>query len=96
MAIGHDLEIVWDDLLDAFTSGKTDRIYFFDRQSGEIFFVPSALDDEDFWRQMEIHQDRFLEIPAFDYRIERQIMSDFIGGMQDADLKTHTGRITGK
>ena len=64
-----------------------DRVYFLDRFTGEIFFVPSALEDEDFWRQIETNQERFLEIPRFDYSIERQIMSGFIGSIEDMELK---------
>lgn len=87
MVLGHDLEIVWDDLMDAFASGQADRVYFLDRHSGEIFYVPSAMEDEEFWRQLENNQDRFLEIPPFDYNVERQIMTDFVGSMEDAGLK---------
>jgi hypothetical protein len=87
MAFVHNVEIVWDDLLDAFTSGQGDRVYFLDRMTGEIFFVPSALDDEEFWRQLEHNQERFLEIPRFDYGIERQMMSGFIGAIEDTGLK---------
>jgi hypothetical protein len=87
MSIVHDVEIIWDDLLDAFSGGRGDRIYFLDRQSGEIFFVPSAFEDDDFWRQIEINQDRFLEIPSFDYSVERKIMSGFINAIGDPDLK---------
>ena len=87
MALVHNVEIIWDELLNAFTSEQVDRVYFLDRQSGEIFNVPSALDDENFWRQMETNQERFLEIPSFDYGTERKIMSDFIGAVQDTMLK---------
>ena len=73
--------------MDAFASGEVDRVYFLDRQSGEIFFVPSAIDDEEFWHQMENNQDRFVEIPPFDYNVERRIMTDFVGTMEDAGLK---------
>lgn len=87
MALVQNVEIVWDDLLDAFTSGKGDRVYFLDRMTGEIFFVPSSLEDEEFWRQMENNRERFLEIPGFDYGIERQIMTGFIGAIEDTGLK---------
>jgi hypothetical protein len=88
MAFIHNVEIVWGELLDAFTSGKGDRVYFLDRFTGEIFFVPAAMEDDNFWRQMENSQERFLEIPRFDYSIERQIMLDFIGSIDDAALQT--------
>ena len=87
MTIVHDIKIVWDELLDAFSSGQGDRVYFFDRQTGHIFFVPSALDDEEFWRRIETNQDRFLEIPRVDNSLERQIMSGFVGAIEDMELK---------
>lgn len=87
MAFVHNVEIVWDDLLDAFTSGQGDRVYFLDRMTGEIFFVPAALEDDEFWRQLERNRERFLEIPRFDYGVERQIMSGFIGAIEDKGLK---------
>lgn len=87
MAFIHNVEIVWDDLLNAFTSGRGDRVYFLDRLTGEIFFVPSSPDDEEFWRHLEHNRERFLEIPRFDYGVERQIMSGFIGGIEDTALK---------
>ena len=87
MALVHNVKIVWDELLDAFSSGKGDRVYFLDRQTGEIFFVPSALEDEDFWRQIETNQERFLEIPRIDNSVERQIISGFIGAIEDLELK---------
>ncbi len=87
MSIVHDVEIIWDDLLDAFSAGRGDRIYFLDRQSGDIFFVPAAMEDEDLWRQIEGNHDRFLEIPPFDHSIERRIMSGFMDAIEDPDLK---------
>ncbi|MFA7059584.1 MAG: UPF0158 family protein [Pedobacter sp.] len=87
MTFVHDVKIVWDELLDAFSSGQGDRVYFLDRQTGEIFFVPSAFEDEEFWRQIETNQERFLEIPRFDNSLERQIMSGFVGAIEDMELK---------
>ncbi|MDR3580752.1 MAG: UPF0158 family protein [Oryzomonas sp.] len=88
MAIIHNVEIVWDELMDAFTSGLSDRVYFLDRYTGEIFFVPATADDDEVWRQMETGRDRFLEIPRFDYGVERQFMSAFIGAIQDKGLSS--------
>ena len=88
MGIVHNLEIAWNELMDAFTNGTGDRIYFLDRFTGEIFFVPTALEDEDFWRQVETNRERFLEIPRFEYSNERKIMSGFIDSVKDTDLKT--------
>lgn len=87
MGFGHNVEIVWNELMDAFASDAGDKVYFLDRITGEIFFVPTALEDEDIWQQMEANPDRFLEIPRFDYSNERQIMSGFIEAVKDADLK---------
>ncbi len=97
MGFVHNVEISWDELLNAFTNGHGDHVYFLDKITGEIFFVSAALEDEDFWRQIETNQDRFLEIPHFDLRIESQIMSNFISAVKDSDLKNllkgfHAGR----
>jgi len=91
MAFVHNVEIVWDELIDAFSSGQGNRVYFLDNQTGEIFFVPTTLEDEDFWRQMETNRERFLEIPRFDYSVERQIMTTFIGAIEDSGLKNILG-----
>lgn len=87
MAFIHNVEIVWGELVDAFSSGKGDRVYFLDRFTGEIFFVPATIEDDEFWRQMETNQERFLEIPRFDYGIERQLLFDFIGSIDDVELQ---------
>ena len=87
MGIIHNVEIAWNELMDAFTSGTGDRVYFLDRFTGEIFFVPTALEDEDFWRQVEANQERFLEIPRFEYSNERKIMSGFVDSVKDTELK---------
>ena len=42
MATIHSVEILWEDLLGAFTSGQPDKMYFLDRLTGEIFSVPSS------------------------------------------------------
>jgi uncharacterized protein UPF0158 len=88
MSIIHNVEIVWDELMDAFTSGSSDRVYFLDRYTGEIFFVPTMMEDDDVWRQMETGRDRFLEIPRFDYGVERQFMYGFVGAIQDTGLRS--------
>ena len=87
MAFVHNVEIAWDELMDAFSSGTGDRVYFLDRFTGEVFFVPAASQDEDVWRQIESNNERFLEIPRFDYSYERQIMTGFIGSIENTDLK---------
>ena len=87
MGFVHNVEIAWNELMDAFTSGTGDRVYFLDRFTGEIFFVPEAMEDDDFWRQVETNQERFLEIPRFDYSNERLIMCGFIDSVKDTELK---------
>jgi len=97
MAFVHNVEIVWDELIDAFSSGQGNRVYFLDNHTGEIFFVPTTHEDEEFWRQMESNRERFLEIPRFDYSVERQIMNGFIGAIEDSGLKELLGSpINGK
>lgn len=86
MAFAYNVGIVWDELVDAF-SAQNNRIYFLDNHTGEIFFVPSTLEDEDFWRQMENHSDRFLRIPRYDYSVELQIVKNFIAAVEDTTLK---------
>jgi hypothetical protein len=87
MALVHNVEISWDELMEAFGSGTDDRVYFLDRLTGEIFSVSSALEDEDFWHQVETGHERFLEIPRFDYNTERRIMSGFMGSIENCELK---------
>lgn len=87
MGFVHNVEISWDELLNAFTNGAGDQVYFLDKMTGEIFFVSAALQDDDFWRHIDTNQERFIEIPHFNLRIEKQIMADFISTIQDADLK---------
>lgn len=95
MALLHNVEISWDDLMTAFSSGTGDTVYYLDRLTGEIFSVSSAFED-DVWRHMESNNDRFLEIPAFDYSLERQVMNGFIGTIENSDLKTLlSGSLTG-
>jgi hypothetical protein len=87
MGFIHNVEISWDELLNAFTNGPEEHVYFLDKMTGEIFFVSAALEDDDFWRQIETNHERFLEIPHFDLRGEKQIMSNFISTIKDTDLK---------
>jgi hypothetical protein len=87
MATLHRVEISWEDLLAAFTSGEMDRVYFLDRFTGEIFFVPSTAETRDVRQQIDSNQDRFLEIPPFDQRVERQIILEFSASVKDFELK---------
>lgn len=87
MGFMRDIEILWDDLLEAFENPETMLAYFLDRETGDIFAVPSDFDDDDFWREMEESEDRFLRIPGFDYEQERLLLHEFIRGLDNASLK---------
>ena len=69
MASIHRVEILWEDLLGAFTSGQPDKIHYLDRLTGEIFSVPTS-DNSEVRQQLKNNGERFLEIPPFDYRTE--------------------------
>ncbi|MDD2899869.1 MAG: UPF0158 family protein [Desulfuromonadaceae bacterium] len=87
MATIRSVEISWEDLLGAFTSGQLDKAYYLDKLTGEIFSVPSTSDSSEVREQLESNGERFLEIPPFDYRSERQIVTDFISQITEPDLK---------
>jgi hypothetical protein len=87
MATIHSVEISWEDLLGAFTSGQPDKAYYLDRLTGEIFFVPSTSDNNEVRQQLNNNGERFLEIPSFDYRSERQIMTEFVAQISDPELR---------
>ena len=83
----HSVAIAWDDLLRAFSNMEQDRVYFFDRMTGEIFSVRSDSED-DFWDQIEQQQGRFLEIPALDTAAERTLISGFLAKQANMELRT--------
>jgi Uncharacterised protein family (UPF0158) len=87
MATIHSVEISWEDLLGAFTSGQLDKAYYLDRLTGDIFFVPSTSDDNEVREQIVNNGERFLEIPPFDYRSERQIETKFVAQIADPELR---------
>jgi len=72
----HQVAIVWDELLEAFTNMEAERVYFLDRSTGDIFFL-RADQQERVWQEIDQLQDRFLEIPRFDHAAERQLLSGF-------------------
>lgn len=88
MAMSHTVEISWEDLLGAFTSGQPDKAYYLDKLTGEIFFVPSTSDNNEVRQQLQNNGERFLEIPPFDYRSERLIVSEFVAQISDPELRT--------
>lgn len=83
----RSLEIVWEDLMEAFENSDPDMIYFLDRETGEVFSVPTEYDEEQFWDEVESQQERFLEIPPFDYGQERQLVHAFIQRVGNEGLK---------
>lgn len=87
MAMSHTVEISWEDLLGAFTSGQPDKAYYLDKLTGEIFFVPSTSDNNEVRQQLQNNGERFLEIPPFDYRSERLIVSEFVAQISDTELR---------
>lgn len=87
MATIHSVEISWEDLLGAFTSGQLDKAYYLDRLTGDIFFVPSTSDNNEVREQLVNNGERFLEIPPFDYRSERQIETTFAAQIADPELR---------
>jgi hypothetical protein len=88
MGFMRDVEIVWDDLLDAFENVDPETVYFLDRETGEIFAVPIDYEDDDFWEEIEMNEDRYLQIPDFDYDQERQLIHEFIKGMTNTSLRS--------
>lgn len=82
----RSMQIVWDDLLDAFSSDD-ESVFFLDRETGEVFGVPSGYDDRDFWVEVAANRQRYLRIPAYDYEQERFLVYEFIRQTDDPGLK---------
>ncbi len=87
MGVMRDMEIVWDDLLDAFENPEPEMVYFLDRETGEVFYVPGDYEDDSFWDEIEADNERYLLIPCFDYDQERQLFHEFIKGVTNEKLK---------
>ncbi len=97
MGFMRDVEIIWDDLVDAFQNADIETSYFLDRETGEIFSVPVEYEDDDFWEELEMDGDRYLRIPGFDYEQERLLLNEFIKGVTSESLKSLLERsLTGK
>lgn len=97
MGFMRDVEIIWDDLLDAFENEDPETVYFLDRETGEVFSVPIDYEDDDFWEEIESNEERYLQIPDFDYDQERQLHHEFIKGITNPQLKGILERaVTGK
>ncbi len=82
----HSVAIAWDELLKAFSNMEQDRVYFFDKITGEIFFVRADLEDS-FWENIEQHQERFLEIPVLDTASDRKLLFSFMENQPDQELR---------
>jgi hypothetical protein len=87
MGTAREMEVVWDELMDAFLNEDPQLIFFLDRATGEIFFVPDDYEDEGFWQQVNANADQFLQIPGFDYEEERVFLHEFIKSLPDMTLK---------
>jgi len=87
MSMLRNMEINWDDLIEAFENTDPELIYLLDRSTGEVFFVPVDYEDESFWEEVEAHSDQYLQIPVFDYEQERLLVLDFIKGIGNPKLK---------
>lgn len=87
MGVAREMEIGWDELIDAFQNQNPEIIYFLDRATGEVFFVPEDYEDEAFWQQIDVNSEQFLQIPGFDYDQERLLLHEFIRNLADKTLK---------
>jgi hypothetical protein len=97
MGVMRDSDMLWDELIDAFANIDERVVYFFDRETAEIFFVPVDYDDEAFWEEVARDTDRYLRIPHFDYEQERLLMYEFISSVQDQHLRAFlAGAFTGQ
>jgi hypothetical protein len=83
----RDMEIVWEDLLDAFENDDNEIVFYLDRTTGEVFFVPVDYEDDGFWEEVEGNEVKFLPIPGFDYDQERSLIHTFIKGLDNEELK---------
>jgi len=82
-----NVEIVWDEIWDAFANTDEDLIYFLDLGTGEVFAVPADYSDETFWEEVAGNEEQFLQVPAYDYEQERLLLSGFIKGLENEALR---------
>ena len=87
MGVAREMEVIWDELMDAFLNEDPEIMFFLDRGTGDIFFVPQDYDDESFWQEVETNSDQFLLIPGADYEQERLLLHEFIKQLPDGNLK---------
>lgn len=93
MATIHSVEISWEDLIGAFTSGQLDKANYLDRLTGEVFSVPATSDSNEVRQELHNNGERFLEIPPFDYRSERQIVTEFVAQISEPELRVMLGNL---
>jgi hypothetical protein len=62
-------------------------VYFLDRQTGEVFFVPDDYEDEAFWQEIAGGDERYLRIPCADYGQERFFVHEFIKSLPQGQLR---------
>jgi hypothetical protein len=88
MGVMRNSDLVWDDLVDAFANTDSSTVFFFDRETAEVFFVPTDYEDEAFWEEVERVHERYIPIPLFNYEQERLMVYDFIAGLRDENLRS--------
>jgi hypothetical protein len=81
------VEIVWDEIWDAFLNTDDDLLFFLDLGTGEVFAVPADYADEDFWEEVEDTTGHYLPIPPYDYEQERNLLSGFIKTVANESLR---------
>lgn len=88
MGVAHEMDIVWDELVEAFLNPNPDVVYFLDRGTGDVFFVPDDYEDEAFWQEVESNEEQYLLIPGFDYEQERLLLHEFIKSLPSGNLRS--------
>jgi uncharacterized protein UPF0158 len=87
MGVAHEVEIIWDELIDAFLNEDPELVFFLDRETGEIFSVPDDYDDKAFWQEIEISSGKYIQIPGADYEQERVFLHEFIKNLPEGSLR---------
>ena len=87
MGVLRDVDIGWDDLIDAFENSDPGVVYLLDRVSGEILLLPSDYEDDQFWSDVSSGGSQYLQIPGFDYDQERLMLYEFIQQVENDHLK---------
>lgn len=87
MGVMRDVDIIWDELMDAFENEDPGVVYLLDRLSGEIYMIPTDYDDDGFWHEIAANEDQYLPIPGFDYDQERLLLYEFIQSVDTEHLR---------